>query len=155
MLSGSKKSPLRLLPGKCYIKAAHWYGQKELAALKAKLEMALNMMLLHPSLMINWTKANECYLHSVKINEFLQIIRNINYSPLLCCHRTIAPHHSCYLISEHGITYVENILCFIVSHCVKSQIINHLSYCLYIIHIDICKSSCLTTYLSMLKYNYF
>lgn len=81
--------------------------------------------------------------------------RNINYSTLLCCHRTIAPHRFCYLISEHGIKYVKNILCFIVSHCVKSQIIIHLSYCLYIIHIDMCKSSCLTTYLSMFKYKYF
>lgn len=61
MLSGSKKSPLRLqmdLLGKCHTKVDHWYGQKLLAALKAKLEMPLNMTLLHPSLMFNWKRQN-------------------------------------------------------------------------------------------------
>lgn len=127
--------------GTCSIKSETWNGTKY-DVTTSIVDVKLN-------------KSKRMLFTFSKNKHILTKKRNINYSTLLCCHRTIAPHRFCYLISEHGIKYVKNILCFIVSHCVKSQIIIHLSYCLYIIHIDMCKSSCLTTYLSMFKYKYF
>lgn len=128
-----------------YIKIAHWYGPTVHARWKTKLEKPLNRMTLRPSLVLNWN-IRKRILFTLK--RYGRTLSNYNYKLFTSYMLTskLSSTSSLQLISKYCIKYVKNSY-FVVSHCVKSQFISDLSYCLSIIHIDIYKSYCLTTYI--------